>query len=170
MQDGRVVVTTATHGRYRALLEVSSAIAEQPSLDAVLGSLRGVLSGIVCCDSVDLYMLSDDNETLHLIAFDHSPELPAIRLGTKLPGTGTLADRVIQEQQPVYLADIAQEMVKIPELACFRDRGTERLRFSCFDFPQAFRSVDFWKGTGSGVSSRRPGIDEVRCFARCRRT
>lgn len=141
-------MTTSTSGRYRALLQVSSAIAEQPSLDAVLGSLRGVLSNIVGFDSVDLYLLSDDNETLHLIAFDRSPDLPAIRLGTTLPGTGTLADRVIQEQQPVYLADLAQEMVKIPELASLASEvgtksgyvfpvSTSRRRFGALIFGKA---------------------------------
>jgi formate hydrogenlyase transcriptional activator len=148
MQDERFAVTNATNGRYRALLEVSSAIAEQPSLDAILGSLRGVLSNIVGFDSVDLYLLSEDDQTLQLIAFDRSPDLPALKLGTTLPGTGTLVDQVIQEQQPVYLADLAQEMVKIPELASLASAigarsgyvfpvSTSRRRFGALIFGKA---------------------------------
>ena len=141
-------MTSATQGRYRALLEVSSAIAEQPSLEAILGSLRGVLSNIVGFDSVDLYLLSEDDQTLHLIAFDRSPDLPTLRLGTTLPGTGKIVDRVIQEQQPVYLADLAQEMVKIPELASLASEigarsgyvfpvSTSRRRFGALIFGKA---------------------------------
>jgi hypothetical protein len=44
----------AGDGRYRTLLEVSSAIASQPNLKAVLQSLRRLLSSVVAFDSVSL--------------------------------------------------------------------------------------------------------------------
>jgi formate hydrogenlyase transcriptional activator len=103
-------------GRYRALLDVSSAIVKQPTVEAVLHSLRGVLSNILAFDSADLYLLSEDSETLHLFAFDRAPDAPAVRIGTEIPRIGTIASRVIDDQQPVYIADIAQEMLKIPGL------------------------------------------------------
>src|SRR5208337_4068531 len=86
------------------------------TVEAVLHSLRGVLSNILVFDSADLYLLSEDNETLHLFAFDRAPDAPAIRIGTQIPRAGTIASRVIDDQQPVYIADIAQEMLRIPEL------------------------------------------------------
>jgi transcriptional regulator with GAF, ATPase, and Fis domain len=69
----------ATDCRYRALLDVSSAIVEQSTIDAVLRSLRRVLSKIAAFDSVDLYLLSEDRNTLHLVAFDRAPGAPPFK-------------------------------------------------------------------------------------------
>ncbi len=107
----------ATDSRYRALLDVSSAIAEQPTVEAVLRSLRGVLSKIAGFDSADLYLLSDDQKRLQLTAFDRAANAPAIQLGTEIPNTGPIAATVIDQQHPVFLANLAQELSRIPELA-----------------------------------------------------
>ena len=141
-------VSAATDGRYQALLRISSAIAEQPSLNAVLGSLRAVLSNIAAFDSVDLFLLSDDNQTLHLIAFDRSPDLPGANLGTTVASTISVVDRVINQQQMVYIADLARELSNIPEFASLASRigsrngyvfpvSTSRRRFGLLFFGKA---------------------------------
>jgi formate hydrogenlyase transcriptional activator len=96
---------------------MSSAIAEQSTMDAVLRSLRGVLSKIAAFDSVNLYLLSEDRNTLHLVAFDRTPDAPSVRIGTEIPTADTLAARIIHEQRPIYIADVAREMLNIPDLA-----------------------------------------------------
>jgi formate hydrogenlyase transcriptional activator len=109
-------MTNATEDRYRTLLGVSSAIVEQPTVEAVLHSVRGVLSSIAAVHGTVLYLLSEDRETLRIVAFDQPPDEPALRIGSKVSRVGVMA-RVIDEQQPMYLADVSQEMLKHPELA-----------------------------------------------------
>src|SRR5215475_12969810 len=110
-----------TYRRYRALLDVSSAVVEQPTVEAVLNSLRGVLSNISVLHGADLYLLNDDGSTLQLYAFDRGPDEPPIGIGTRLPRTDTVS-RVMDEQQPIYIPDLSQEMVKYAELTPFASR------------------------------------------------
>src|SRR5271169_3439856 len=72
------------HSRYRALLDVSAALVEQPTVRAVLHSLREVLSSSVRLHGADLYLLDSDRETLHILEFDREADAPAIRVGTKI--------------------------------------------------------------------------------------
>ena len=60
------------HSRYRTLLDVSRALVEQPTVKAVLRSLRDVLSSSVRLHGADLYLLDSDHETLHVLEFDLS--------------------------------------------------------------------------------------------------
>jgi len=118
-------------GRYRALLDVSSAIAEQPTVKAVLHSLRGVLSSTCRIHGAHLYVLSGDGEGLHLLEFDREADAPALPSGTKIARIGAAA-RVLEEQTPVFLPDVAQEMLKHPALAPFASQSVGR---STYVFP-----------------------------------
>ena len=118
-------------GRYRALLDVSSAIAEQPTVKAVLHSLRGVLSSTCRIHGAHLYVLSGDGESLHLLEFDREADAPALPSGTKIARIGAAA-RVLEEQKPVFLPDISQEMSKHPALAPFAAQSVGR---STYVFP-----------------------------------
>jgi len=110
--------TTTDGRRYRALLDVSSALADQPTVKAVLHSLRGVLSSACRLHGTELYVLDDDGDSLHVIAFDREADAPAIKTGTKISRIGAAA-QVLEEQKPVFLPNVSQEMVKHPELAPF---------------------------------------------------
>lgn len=109
---------TAADARYRALLDVTSAIAEQPTVEAILHSLRQVLSNIAVFHGADLYQLSEDGKELELVAFDRAPDAPGIPKGTRIP-LASAAKRVLREQRPVYIPDVAQEISQYPELASF---------------------------------------------------
>ena len=74
--------------RYRALLDVSSTIAQQPSLQAVLHSWRDVLSSSCRLHGAHLYVLGSDGESLHLLEFDREADAPAIKIGTKISRIG----------------------------------------------------------------------------------
>ena len=91
-------------------------MAEQPTVEAVLRSLHGVLSNISTLHGIELYLLSDDRKTLKLFAFNRPPDVPVVPLGTELPNTGEVA-RVIEGQQAIYVADLPAEMLKYPALA-----------------------------------------------------
>ena len=104
--------------RYRALLDASSAVADQPTVKAVLHSLRDVLSSTSKLHGAELYVLDDSGLSLNVIAFDRETDAPAINVGTKLLRIGAAA-RVLEEQAPVLLADVSQEMLNHPDLAPF---------------------------------------------------
>ncbi len=120
-----------THSRYRALLDVSAALVEQPTVKAVLHSLREVLSSSVRLHGADLYLLDSDRETLHLIEFDRAADAPAIKIGTKISRIGAAA-QTLEQQEPVFLPDVSQEMLKHPALAPFAAESAGR---STYFFP-----------------------------------
>src|SRR5271165_4751441 len=104
--------------RYRSLLDASSTLADQPTVKAVLHSVRSVLSSISKLHGAELYVLSDDGDSLYTFEFDRDADAPAIKIGTRALRIGAAA-RVLDEQKPVFVPDLSQEMLKHPELAPF---------------------------------------------------
>jgi formate hydrogenlyase transcriptional activator len=104
--------------RYRTLLDASSTLADQPTVKAVLHSLRDVLSSTSRLHGTELYVLDDDEQSLHVLEFDRDPDAPAFKIGTKVSRIGAAA-QVLEEQKPVFIPDTSQEMMKHPELAPF---------------------------------------------------
>src|SRR6201984_1350583 len=113
------------YSRYRALLDVSAALVEQPTVRAVLHSLRDVLSSSVRLHGADLYLLDSGQETLHLLEFDRAADAPAIKVGTKISRIGAAAE-ALEQQEPVFLPDVSREMLKHPELAPFATQSSGR--------------------------------------------
>ncbi len=100
------------------MLDLSNTVADQPTVKAVLHSLRSLLSSSSKLHGAELYVLSDDGSSLQVLEFDRDADAPPIEVGTKLSVIGAVA-RVLEEQTPVFLADTSQEMLKHPELAPF---------------------------------------------------
>ena len=117
--------------RYRSLLEASSALADQPTVKAVLHSLRDVLSSTSRLHGTDLWMLSEDGQSLHLLESDRDPDGPAIGVGTKLLKIGAPA-QALEAQKPVFIADVSQELLIQPDLARFASEVVGR---STYLFP-----------------------------------
>ena len=115
LQESTSVMTIAEE-RYRTLLDVSSSIADQPTIKAVLRSLRDVLSNVSALHGADLYVLSEEENSLQLLDFDKEAEAPVIKTGTRLPLIGVVAE-ALEKQEAVFLPDVAEEMAKYPELA-----------------------------------------------------
>jgi formate hydrogenlyase transcriptional activator len=117
--------------RYRSLLDASSALADQPTMKAVLRSLRDVLSSVSALHGADLWVLSDEGTTLDLVDFDKEADAPVVKIGTKISRIGAVAE-VLGTQMPVFLPDLAQEMLNYPELAPFALQSVGR---STYLFP-----------------------------------
>src|SRR5580704_13329258 len=132
MPVGEVETKSATDGRYRTLLEVSGAIASQPNLKAILQSLRRLLSSVVAFDSVSLSLLSDNGNSVRLIAFDRSPEAHQVEIGTEVPHLGIAVGKAIEEQKPIYVPDLQAELSRIPQLA---SQAKLRIPHSAYIFP-----------------------------------
>jgi formate hydrogenlyase transcriptional activator len=107
------------------LLDVSSAMVEQPTVKAVVHSFRRVLSSSCRLHGAHLYVLGSDGESLHLLEFDREADAPAIKIGTKISRIGEVA-RVLEDLEPVFLSDVSQEMFKHPDLAPFAPESVGR--------------------------------------------
>ena len=121
----------STEDRYRALLNATSAVADQPTVKAVLHSLRDVLSSTCNIHGALLYILDGGGESLEVFAFDQDPDAPAIKIGTKVSRMGPSA-QVLEEQRPVFLPDVSREMLKHSDLAPF---ASEAAGESTYLFP-----------------------------------
>jgi len=120
-----------TGSRYRALIEVSTAMVQQPTVKAVLHSLREVLSNSCRLHGVHLWVLGSKGNSLHVLEFDREADAPTIKVGSTISRTGIVA-QVLERQQPVFIPDISQEMLKHPALALF---ATESVGRPTYVFP-----------------------------------
>jgi len=103
--------------RYRALLGVSSVIASQPDLQAVLHSISALLSKVVPFDSISLVLFDPLYETARLYALEAGANEPGIPLGTEVPFRNTAVATVLETQRPVFIPDTRQELQRIPKFA-----------------------------------------------------
>jgi len=117
--------------RYRTLLDASTSVADRPTIKAVLQSLRGVLSNVTVLHGAELFVLSNDGKSLSLLESDKDEDGPAIKVGTIIPCVGAAAE-ALEKQKPIFVADIAEEMSKYPELAPFAPQSVGR---STYVFP-----------------------------------
>ncbi len=120
--------------RYRALLGVSTAIVSQPEVQDVLHSISALLSKVVAFDSIALLLLNQHHETALLYALEAGTYDPGIEIGTELPFKDTAVAMALQQQQPVFVPDLRQEWLKIPQLAQ-RDSLQARDVLSSYIFP-----------------------------------
>ena len=109
-------VMTSAEDRYRTLLDMSSTLADQPTVKAMVHSLRDLLSSSCTIHGAHLYLLDSEGDGLYLFEFDQAPDAPPVKTGTKIPRIGAPA-RVLDEQKPVFLHDLSQELLKIPGLS-----------------------------------------------------
>ena len=108
-------IMASAEERYRTLLDMSSTLADQPTVKAMVHTLRGLLSSTCDIHGAHLYLLSSEQNELYLFEFDQAPDAPLMRTGIRIPRSGASA-RVLEEQKPVFLPDLSQELVTIPDL------------------------------------------------------
>jgi formate hydrogenlyase transcriptional activator len=114
-----------TDKRYQALLDASTAMVEQPTVKAALHSVRDVLSNSCRLHGVHLWVLGSDGESLHVLDFDREADAPTIKIGSTISCIGAVA-QVLEEQEPIFIPDISEEMLKHPALAPFAPESVGR--------------------------------------------
>ncbi len=124
-------IMSSAEDRYRTLLDMSSTLADQPTVKAMVHSLRDLLSSTCTIHGAHLYILDSAGESLHLFDFDQAADAPLVETGTRIPRSGAAA-RVLDEQKPMFLPDLAQELSTIPELAFLAPESVGR---SSYLFP-----------------------------------
>ncbi len=144
-------VLNTSENRYRALLDVSNAITNQPTLETLLHSLRTVLSKLTEFDSVALYVLSDDEVTVQLFAFDSEPGGLDIRPGLVVQRHCAAVDEILTRSEPLYVERLACVVRDIPELAHYAASVGERSGyiFPVFTSRKRFGALVFGKDHGA---------------------
>jgi formate hydrogenlyase transcriptional activator len=89
----------------------------QPEVQDVLHSISVLLSKVVPFDSIALLLLNQHNETALLYALEAGIYDPGIEIGAELPFKDTAIGLALERQQPVFVPDIRQEWLKLPQLA-----------------------------------------------------
>src|SRR6185369_6422423 len=110
-----LIGTSEAESKYRILLNVSTAISAQPNLGAVLHSLRKLLSAVVAFNSVSLLLLEESSKSVRLVAYDHSPGIPEMRIGVEAQLDGTAVGTAINTRQPVEIPDLGAELDSLPQ-------------------------------------------------------
>ena len=107
----------SANGRYRTLLEVSSAIAHQPNLEVALKSVYRLLTAVVPFESVVIMLLTEDRNSIRVAAAETESTGTEIEVGTEFLFIGTPVERAIKQQKPIYIPDMQVEMAKVDRLA-----------------------------------------------------
>jgi formate hydrogenlyase transcriptional activator len=83
-------------------------------------------------DSISLLLLNQHLETAKLYALEAGAHDPGIEIGTELPFKNTAVESALEREEPVFVPDSRQELLKIPQFA-------QRIRFegmqSSYIFP-----------------------------------
>jgi formate hydrogenlyase transcriptional activator len=101
----------------RTLLELATAFDKHTSVQAVLKSLHKLLSAVLHFEAITMMVLTEDQRSLRLVAFERGSAGPHVDLGVEAPYAATAAGRAIEEQRTIYLSDIRQEMSQFPQTA-----------------------------------------------------
>lgn len=105
------------NSRYRTLVDVSAALASQPDVRAILHSIAALLSKTVPFDSITLLLQNAESQTVQLYALEAGHMEPLFPIGTIVPMQGTAVNRVLDSQQPLFIANAREEMKKVPMIA-----------------------------------------------------
>lgn len=108
--------SAGNESRYRALLNVSSALATQPDVHAVLRSVSLLLSKVVDFDTVALLLFNEDDESARLYALESEPPGPGTMIGRDFLLKDTAMAVVLESQKPKYIPVFSDELAEFPEL------------------------------------------------------
>jgi hypothetical protein len=112
--------------RYRTLLKLSAAIAEQPNGGEMLRCVRQLLSDHLAIDGVMLTRLEEGGRTARLVAWDHKDAGPKVKVGARIELKGSATERALTELEPVFIPDFNHAMLAIPQLAGQAELGLRR--------------------------------------------
>jgi transcriptional regulator with GAF, ATPase, and Fis domain len=106
-----------TDGKYRTLLELTTAIDKETNVQTILKSLHKPLSAILRFDGIAMLLLTGDEESLRLVALERGLAGPHVEVGAEGPYAGSAAGRAIEEQRTIYVPDTRQEMTRFFQTA-----------------------------------------------------
>ncbi len=110
---------------------MSSTLADQPTVKAMVHTLRDLLSSTCSVHGAHLYILNGEGNKFYLFEFDQAPDAPLIKTGITIARSGAPAT-VLDEQRPVFIPDLSEELLRFPELAPFAPESVGR---STYLFP-----------------------------------
>jgi len=117
------------NSRYRSLLKLSTTIAADPSTGGMLRNVRQILSALLAIDAVLLVRLEEDGRTACLLALDQKAATPKVDLGASFELTVSATGKALAEMEPVFIPDLSQAMLAVPQLASQAGMGLHRCAY-----------------------------------------
>lgn len=108
--------STASESRYNAVLSVSNSLAEQSDVRAILHSVSLLLSKIVGFDRVALLLLNENGHGARMYALESEPGNSNVAIGQYVSYAGTSLVQALENQTPVYIARLREDLASSPEL------------------------------------------------------
>ena len=105
-------ILSASENRYRALLGVTSALAAESDVNAVLHSVSLLLSKIIGFDSAALLLLNEDGQSARLYALESEQSGSDIPVGRDFPFKDTTLALVLRDQKPMYIPSLSAELTR----------------------------------------------------------
>ena len=104
-------------GRFRALLEIPTAIASQPHLQSVLHRTFALLSGVIPFEAIAVLLQDQKLGMARVHAAQTGTGHTGINTGTDFPVKGTAIGLAIDQQKPAFIEDGQAEIKNYPEIA-----------------------------------------------------
>jgi len=150
------------NSRYRSLLKLSTAIAADPSTGGMLRSVRQILSELLAIDAVLLVRLEEDDRTARLLALDQKTATPKVDLGASFELIVSATGKALAEMEPVFIRDLSQAMLAIPQLASQAGIGLHRCAYV---FPIATPRVRLGALVFASAKNARFSSEDVELMA-----
>jgi formate hydrogenlyase transcriptional activator len=115
--------------RYRTLLKLSAAITGQPNSSDMLRSVHQHLSDLFALDGVILIRLEEGGKTAQLLAWDQKGTEPKMKLGARIEIKGSSIEKAMAEMEPIFIPDLNQMILAIPQLAGQAHLGQHRCAY-----------------------------------------
>lgn len=116
MSDQQPIPELLKDPRYQALLAISTVLASQPNLQAVLHSISVLLSKVIPFELIALLLLDKQRGVVKLHALESEIHNTGIEIGTEIAFAGTVVAQAIAEQKPIFVSDAHSELGKVPGL------------------------------------------------------
>ncbi len=104
-------------GRFRALLEISGAIASQPNLHNVLHRTFSLLSGVIPFEAIAVLLQGEKRGMARVHAVHTGTGHTGIDTGKDFLAKGTAVGLAFNQQKPVFIEDGQTEIKNYPEIA-----------------------------------------------------
>jgi len=95
----------------------------------MLRCVRQLLSDLLVLDGVMLVRLEEDGRTARLLAWDQNPAAPRVEVGARIELKGSAIEKALVELEPVFIPDLNQAMLAIPQLANQASLGLHRCAY-----------------------------------------
>jgi len=117
VEEDRSSPVRVVDAHLHALREISSVIASEPNLQAIVNRTLGVLARIIPFGSIALLLHDEKSGLARIHALQTGSGHSGLEIGTEISLQGTGFGLAMEEQKPILIEDGQSELRKLPDLA-----------------------------------------------------